>query len=121
MKTSGNDDARNSRLAKGSETAMPLRAGQTFEIRLFRRPEDLNAFLGEISIEAGKRESGTINRRLANPTLEPGACAFEFQLQFLRVPLEECRDGHGRRLYALRAGTNCLDNRVGAHSAAFLS
>ncbi len=52
---------------------------------MLRRTENLDAFLSEISIESGERESRTIDGRLADFSMKPDAWAFQLHLQLLGV------------------------------------
>ena len=81
MRTARNDDAGNFLRAKRAETAPPNLGRQTLEVRLLGRAENLHAFLGEISVEAGEREAGTIDRGLANLAMKADTLAFQLELQ----------------------------------------
>ena len=63
--------------------------------------KNLDAFLGEISIETGEREAGTINGRLADLAMKPNARPFQFHLQLLRVGIVKTFDGNHRHCLAL--------------------
>src|SRR6516165_8944360 len=77
---------------------------------MFSRAQDLDTFLGEVSVEARKRKPGTIDGRLADFAVKPDARALQFHLQFLGVRIVETLHRyyrHNLRLIARRSIPCC--------------
>src|SRR5438270_11944526 len=85
MKSPRHHDARNFAFTELAHSLDPRFLGQALQIRMFGRAQNLDAFLGEIGVEAGERETRTINSRFADLAMKADASAFQFHLQFLRV------------------------------------
>ena len=71
-----------------AEAAFPLRSAQALEVRLLRCPQNLHPFLGEISVETGQRETGTIDGWFSNSASEATTSALQSELQLLGVTLK---------------------------------
>src|SRR5207302_1112358 len=86
------------------------------------RAEDLDAFFGEVIIEAGEREAGTIDGRLADLAMKTDALALEFQVQLVRMRAIKTLDGDDRDVLALIAArTDRLSYRFVGHRILSLS
>jgi hypothetical protein len=70
---------------------------------MFRRAEDLHAFLGEICVEPRKRESGSIDGRFSDLSMKPYARAFEFHQQIFGVPVVKALDSDNWNTFLLNA------------------
>ena len=55
------------------------------QVGLLGCAEDLDPFLREIIVKAGKREAGAVDRRLANFAMKSDLLSFQLQLEFLAV------------------------------------
>src|SRR5207248_1284875 len=95
------DETRNFLRAQTAETLDAFSRRKTFQVRLFGRAEDLDPFFGEVIIEAGEREAGTVDGGLANLAMKTDALAFEFQVQLLAVGAIETLDRDDRDILAL--------------------
>jgi hypothetical protein len=58
---------------------------EVFQVGEFGRAEDLHPLDREITVEAGQREAGPVDRGFANPPLETDLRPLELHLQSLRV------------------------------------
>jgi hypothetical protein len=65
--------------------------------------EDLDAFLGEVRVETGKRETRTIDGRFADFSMKPDARPFQFHLQLFGVRIVETLDRYDWNCFALTA------------------
>src|SRR5690348_15615952 len=112
VKTSRNNNARDFRLAEGTEAPLPLLHAQALEVGLFGCTQNLHSLLGKIGIETGQREAGTVDGRFSNSAIETPASAFQLELQFLGMTLEKRRDRHYWYIHPLCAiGTDRLHSR----------
>jgi len=67
------------------------------------RSQYLNAFLGEIRVESGEREAGTVNGWLTNFPMKPDSRSLEFHLQFFRVTIVKALNRDNRNALLLIA------------------
>ena len=110
MKSARHHQARDLALAQAREIA--LRAalgGRLFRYECSAAPEHLNAFLGEISVEPGKRETGTVDRRLANFPMKAYARPFQLHVQLLSMRIVKAFNRNNRDAFLLIA---CRCNRL---------
>lgn len=71
--------------------------------------QHLNAFLGEIGVEPGEREPGTVNGWLANFPMKPHARAFQLHMELFSVRIVKPFDRDNRDAFLLIAcGCNGL-------------
>src|SRR5438552_11862582 len=72
--------------------------------------QDLHALLREISVEPGERQTGTIDRRLANFSVKAHARTVQFHQQLLGMRVIKALDRNQRDAFLLIA---CRCNRLG--------
>jgi hypothetical protein len=76
----------------------------------------LDAFLGEISVEASERQSRPIDSWFSDTPLEAAGIALEFELQIFAMPPKESLDSNYRNIQTLSGDrTDRLDDRFCAH------
>ena len=116
MGTTRDDEARNFLRAEISESLNPQFRRQTFEISIFGRAQNLNAFLGEVTEETGQSQSRSIDGRLANLAMETHARPFQLHLQLVGMAPVKRLDGNDRDALSLTTrGSDGLRRLSGCH------
>jgi hypothetical protein len=103
MKTAGDHQTRNFAFAKLANSLNARFLGKALQIGMFGRAQNLDALLREITVEAGKGQTRTIDRRLANFSMKADARSFQFHLQLLGVRIVKTFDRYHRHRFFARS------------------
>jgi hypothetical protein len=68
---------------------------------LFGRAQDLDAFLREVIIETGERQTGTVNGWFADFSMKADPLSFELEVKLVSVCAIKTIDGDNRDIFAL--------------------
>ena len=113
VRAARDDQAGNFLPAKAAETLGAGPRRETIEIRLLGRAQDLDAFFGEVIVEAGEGETGAVDGGLADFSMKADAIALQLQLQCFGVRLIETFHGDDRHAFPQRtAGSDGLHGGV---------
>src|SRR2546423_15267024 len=100
MHTARDHQAWNLLLAQSPKPFHPNAWRQTLKIGAFGGAKNLNPFLGEIAVKAGKRQSRPVNRRFANLAMKSNLRPLQLHLQLFSVRLVEALYCHHRHTFS---------------------
>lgn len=87
------DDAGDFAFAHAAEDPALFGFAETGEVGEFGIAEDLDAFVGEVEVEASEGEAWAVDGGLVDGAVHGAACVFEFEVEVFGVSGEEVGDG----------------------------